>query len=138
LTDDKEDIILDDGVTFDINLPLKLSIDIYSDDAITTDIPTKDISDIRYELASVLSNTFTGTRIKYYNSKISSIINTYSWVKTFDITITDSSTSPITLSSGFEMIDQNDIFQYFANIKSAEYTPIYVWWDLNNITINIY
>ena len=124
------------GTTVDIVFPLKFRLDIIQDANIQRVI-IDDLKSLELEIATELKNNYTGTNISYYNSKLSTIIKQYLWVKDFTITVTDSATPATAVVNGIETIDQRDIFKSLTKFESAVYTPIYFYWDLNNITIVI-
>lgn len=133
-----EDVIdiLDDGTTSDIKLPLKFNLSLLQNSDIQQVI-TNDVNTMRIEIASELKTKYTGNKITFYDTMLSTIIKKYLWVKNFTITITDSAIPAYVITSGLETIDQRDIFNYISKFDSAKYTPIYFYWDLNNIKITV-
>ena len=127
--------------TEDFILPFKLIVNIIGNkkyfneqniDSITA------IENLKLSLAEKLFNDYSGTQVSFYNSKIIDIIHNIGWVKSCYINITDSNITPqIIIDSNFEIIEQKNIISKLSKDDSVDFCPIYIYWDLENITINV-
>lgn len=129
---------------FDIILPFKLSIDIVGNKQyLTTNLldSTVEIDNLQLDIAEVLFSNYSGTQISFYQSKIIDIIHSVLWVKSCKITVTDSNNQiiqDVNLISNFELYDQTKIINStLTKPEIVEFCPIYIYWDLENITINV-
>lgn len=130
------------GLDFDLILPFKIQIDITGSKEITIENNiniTSTKAQIEFDLAEFLLNKYTGTQISFYKTQIIDFIHNFgSFIKSVDVTVTDSS-SPVNeiVNGNFETYEQDKIFDNLTKLEVATYCPIYFWWDLNNITINV-
>jgi len=97
------------------------------------------IEDLKLELANKLFTNYSGIQVAFYQSKIIDIVHNIDWVKSCDIIVTDSNpTNPqIIYDSNFEMISQPTVISKLSKLDAVEFCPIYIYWDLENITINV-
>jgi len=129
------------GYTFDLVLPLKLKVEIYvSKEYIYThdnDI-TNEINSLTLELAQLLKDKYTGTKISFYRTQLVDYLHNYDWVKHCMIRVYDSIGTEIpyadieTKPNFFVLKEIKDKF------KGTTFTPVYWYWDLNNIDISYY
>jgi hypothetical protein len=130
------------GLDFELVLPLKIQIDIHGSKSsvINNQVSVSSVkSQLELELAQFLVSNYTGTQISFYKTKIIDFVHNYgSWIKSVSVTITDSSTIPNEISGGnIETYNQSDILDQLSVFQRAVYCPVYFYWDINNITINV-
>lgn len=123
-----------------IKFPLKIEVEVTVDMSyVKTNyidlVVEKD--NILLELASYLQQEKSGTDIKYYNSQIIDLIHTNrKWVKSVKVKVTDSFGTE--LKDGIEHKSEEDILATLTDkLNAVRYTPVYVYWDLNNIEVKI-
>ncbi len=126
---------------FDLSLPLRIEIDIYVnrpsiiDDTINIRDKTENL---KFEVAQLLKDKYTGIQISFYKSQIIDFIHNINWVKHCDIRIYD--------NNNIRIIDDNiESYTNFETLKkisdkftATKFIPIFWWWDLNNIKIDLY
>jgi hypothetical protein len=127
---------------FDITLPFKLTVNIVGNKQYLTNNlldSTIEIDNLRLDIAEVLFSNYSGTQISFYQSKIIDIIHSVLWVKSCSIEVTDSNLVPkVITNSNFELLDQTKIINSnLIKLDSVEFCPVYVYWDLENIIINV-
>lgn len=127
----------------DIKFPLILRIDIvgYEDYISENDINTTDDTEqLRLQLAELLYDKYTGEDCSFFRTQIVNVVHNYGWVKYCEIYVTDSTENAeynkIT-NSNFELENQKTIVDNLTKKQAALFCPVYVWWDLENITINV-
>jgi len=133
--------------TFDLLLPLKLSINILLNKEYITNenIKLTDEQETIYlQLAQELQDSYTGMEIKYYNSKLIEFIHyARDYIKQVSIEVTDSDNNII--SNGFESVSEQATIEAIQEDESVniidrkmrilDFFPIYIYWDLENIDI---
>ena len=128
------------GLEFDLILPFQITVNINGSKeiAIQNKVNVTAIkSQLEFDLAEHLLKNYTGTKISFYKTKIIDLVHNYgSWIKSVSITIADSNSNDIP-DGNFETYDQNDILDDLSKFAVATFCPIYWYWDLNNITINV-
>jgi len=132
---------------FDLVLPLKMSINILLNEQyiISNKIDlSSEQDDIYLKVAQELQDNYTGTSIKYYNSKLIEFIH-YSrdYIKQVVIEVEDSNGNII--SNGLELLSEQDTIDAIQEDSSVvntdkkmrilDFFPIYIHWDLDNIDI---
>lgn len=124
---------------FDLELPLKINIEItaYKNTIKTENINTTEVSlQLQLELAQKLNSKYTGSGVSFYKTQIIDHIHNLPWVKHCAVNITDSKNIPIP-NSDFELADQKVILSNLTKHQAITYCPIYIWWDVNNISIKM-
>lgn len=127
--------------SFDINLPLKVHIDIIVDSEMVIDqkINLAEKKDsFLLMVADWLQKNHTGTNICFYNSQIVDLIHTdQSWIKSVSVTLTDSSDTVI--PSGIETIPDIEGLEKISADKLGiiKYSPWFWYWDVDNISIKM-
>ena len=133
--------LLKQSYSFDIILPLKLKIDlkINKDSIVADNINLNDeIVEILQDVSSFLLQN-CNSNILVYSSRIVDIILNEArkkYIKDVIVTITDSNNN--VLDQGLESISLDDFLYNFNGTKLdiVKFTPIYWWFDINNIEIN--
>ena len=133
--------LLKQSYSFDITLPLKLKIDlkINKDNIVVNNINLNDeIVEILQDVSSFLLQN-CNSNILVYSSRIVDIIlneDRKKYIKDVVVTITDSNDN--VLDQGLESISLYDFLYNFNGTKLdiVKFTPIYWWFDINNIEIN--
>lgn len=130
---------------FDINLPLRMNIELILDkEYITLNgiSVSSELDTILLEVTSELNEKYTGTNISFYNSKIVDLIHDNNdrdkWIKSVKINIYDSIGTLI--DGGIETYtDDYEMFLKISSMKSEliKYTPPFWYWDLDNINTQI-
>lgn len=121
----------------DIRFPLVLSIEImgYEDYVSENQINTvNDVNQLKLTLADALYNTYTGESGSFFRTQIVDIIHNYKWVKYCDVFLKDSNGTSIP-GANFELVNQRKVVDNLSKREAALFCPIYMWWDLENITI---
>ena len=124
---------------FDLVFPLKITIDItaYKSLIKSNNINTTDVeSELQLELAQKLSQNYTGTSVSFYKTQIIDLIHNLTWVKHCNVYVVDSAGTEIP-NADFELYNQKEIISNLNKVQAITYCPMYVWWDLNNIQINM-
>ena len=129
----------------DINLPLKMNIELILDkEYITLNgiSVSSELDNILLEVTKELNENYTGINIAFYNSKIVDLIHDNNgrdkWVKSVKVTITDNNDTVI--DGGLETYtDDYEMFLKIAPMKEEliKYTPPFWYWDLDNIETKI-
>jgi len=126
---------------FDILLPLILTVNIIGNKNYFSENNTDSISEIeelKLELVKTLYSDFSGIKVAFYQSKIIDTIHNKLWVKSCNIIVNDSNDTPIIIpNSNFELIDQKNIISKLDKDNAVNFCPVYMYWDLENITINV-
>jgi len=132
---------------FELCLPLKLEVSAYIDQVYLENNQidlTQEKNNLLDLLASELQNKYTGSTIKYYNSKIDEFIHTNRpYIKNVNITVTDSNKTII--QNGIEINDDKKVLDNITTdlsihpsdrkLKILEYVPPFFYWDINNIVL---
>jgi hypothetical protein len=127
--------------SFDINLPLKLEINVTVDHELVVDnkINLAEKKDSFLLLvADWLQKTHTGTEIGFYNSQVVDLIHTdQSWIKSVSVVLKDSSDTII--PNGIETISDIDGLENISADKLGiiKYSSWFWYWDVDNITIKM-
>lgn len=122
-----------------LQLPLRLSVDIVANKKKIKDlnINTVDVEkEIKFTLADTLFNNYTGTHISFYRTQIVDIIHNFEWVKYCDVYVHDNLSHQIP-NANIELNEQDDIVSGLDKLGAITYCPVFIWWDLDNIIINI-
>lgn len=125
--------------TFNLQLPLLMTLNIIAfEDVITTQKLNiyDEKKSLTTKIAQKLNDDYTGNSMSIYKSQLLQIIHSYEWVKSVDLTIVDSDGTTIP-NGEFELVDQKEVFRSLSKKDSIIFCPLYIWWDINNITINI-
>lgn len=136
-------IITLQGHDFNLTLPLKLkvSISVNQDYITTNNIDTStSIEQLKLDLATKLYEKYSGLEISFYYTQIVDIIHTLPWVRNCEVRVFDSSDPIIEIPNGnFEVISQREVVDMFTNkVDVVKYCPIYFYWDLDNIDIDMF
>lgn len=134
--------------SFDIVLPLKLSVEMYvsRENIRKNNINIEDEREkIEEELIDLLQEKYTGTEITFYNTHIVDFIHDNDFVKYVKVKLKDSEDT--TIDDGLEIREINDIINSINDDGSLssvekketilEYTPPYFYWDFDNIEIEV-
>lgn len=130
---------LKQGYNFDIKFPLHLNIQItaYKEMVNSLGINTIDSQfQLKLQLAKKLHDKYTGTAVSFYRTQIIDLVHDLTWVKHCNISVYDDTGIEIP-NSDFEIQDQKQIIAGLDKLSAVGYTPMYVWWDLDNIVVNI-
>jgi hypothetical protein len=135
-----KDLILQYTVTPDIEivnyfLPFKLEINIdFAKDLILS--KNRDITD---EAETILSNITeyllqvqTGLNVSFYKTKIIDIIHNNDYVKHASVILKDAKNN-LVVNSNFENNNNKTFIEKLNKENYLHYSPIYYWFDLNNI-----
>lgn len=135
--------------TFDLELPLVLSVDCYVDEDYLSE-NTVDINEeknsLLLALAELLQDQYTGVEICFYNSQIIDFVHTdRPFFKRVTVTVKDSAGTTIT--DGLETFDLRDVLDRIMadtgidagerKLNILKYVPPFWYWDTNNITVRI-
>jgi len=125
--------LLVQGYDQNIILPLNISIAIrYKNSNINF---SDHYSDIELLVAEYLQTYATGIDIKFYNSQIIDLIHNYSSdIISVSVNVYDSYGT--LLNSGIQVKDKDSLLPAIDDkLKLVEFTSVYFWWNLNNISI---
>jgi hypothetical protein len=126
---------------FEITLPFKLIITITGNKKYFTENNLNSITaieELKLNIAQILFSNYSGIAVSFYQSKIIDIIHSVIWVKFCEVKVTDSNINPKTIpNSNFELIDQNSAISKLSKLDSANFCPIYVYWDVDDISITV-
>lgn len=126
---------------FKLQLPLKLHVDIGVSQQILieNEINTLDFKDeLINNLATQLSDKYTGVSVSFYRTQIVDIVHDIKWVKYCNVFVYDSSEIPNEIDqANFELIDQSHLETGMTKYEAATFCPAYIWWDLDNIEIEL-
>lgn len=131
------------GFDFELILPFKIEINISGskETSINDQISVLSIkAQLEIDLAQFLVDNYTGVQISFYKTKIIDFVHNYgSWIKSVDVIVTDSSTIPNIIPGGnIETYEQSEILNDLTKLQIATYCPIYFYWNINDIVINIF
>lgn len=127
--------------SFDINLPLKLDININVDSDIVVDqkINLAEKKDAFLLLtADWLQKNHTATNISFYNSQVVDLIHTdQSWIKSVSVVLKDSSGTII--PNGIETLPDIEGLEKISSDKLGiiKYSSWFWYWDVDNISIKM-
>jgi hypothetical protein len=127
----------------DIIFPLKMRIEIKIDKLYVQKNNinvTTERNNLEFLLAEYLQKNFTGANVVFYNSMIVEFIHTNRpFIKSVKVFVTDSSTIPNELDNGVEILSDDTILTGLKNkVDIVEYSPIIVYWDVNNLDLQVY
>ena len=127
---------------FRLQLPLKLQVNIgvAQDVLIQNNINAIDFKEeLVNNLATQLRDKYTGTAVSFYRTQIVDIVHNIEWVKYCDVFVYDSTEgSPNEIfDANLELIDQSRLETGMTKYEAATFCPIYIWWDLDNINIEL-
>ena len=133
--------LLKQNYDFDIALPLKMKLTFKIDKLKVVSLKidlNEEINTILNQVCDFILNN-TGSSILIYDSRIVDVILNEArkkYIKDVIITITDSNGN--VLDQGLESIPLNTFLYNFNGTKLdvVKFTPIYWWFDINNIEIN--
>lgn len=123
---------------FQLRLPLQLVISItaYKTKIAELGVNTTSAENtLKLDLATKLQNTYTGTSVSFYRTQIINIVQDIEWVKHCSVSVYDSVAHEIP-DADLEILDQKEIIANLDKLSAVSYTPMYIWWDLDNIIIN--
>lgn len=120
-------------------LPFKLEVNM--DFAKTPIISqSKDINDeadsIIMNITNFLLNSQTGLSISFYRTKIIDIIHNNQYIKNADVILKDAN-DYIIPNSNFENVESEMFIEKLKKADYLNYSPIYYWFDLNNIKLTL-
>lgn len=130
-----------DQYRFILPLRLQLLIIVDKDSVVKNNIDLNDEKDnIIYQIAEKLQTSeFTGPDIEYYPSKIVDLVSETrrSWIKSIQVTTTDSNNPPRVLRNGIESLSDEKIRENLSGrkLEMVKFTSPYYWWDVDNIKI---
>lgn len=118
-------------------LPFKLSIGLTfsRDDVILSRLNiTEIIETIRTAVSKYIIDTTTGLDLSFYKSKISDICHNYPGVKLVVPVLTDVTGEEIP-NGAIESVHKDIFIDSIDKLTYLNYTPMYWWFDINNINI---
>ena len=124
-------------ISSQINLPLHLDISLaaYKDKVNEDDVDTStEVFNLKLLLAQTLHDSYTGHNISFYKTQIIEIIHNLKWIKYCDVRVWDAKNREIT-NANLETYSQADIINSLTKVGAVSYCPVYLWWDLDNITV---
>ena len=130
--------------TTDLVLPLKMTVNIVADRerVVQEGIDLRQMSEqLLIELSKLLVSRYTGTSVTYYDSHIIHYFkDKYAWIKDVCVSVTDSAGTEY--KHGFELHNVDDILRcIWSNtsdkLKVLRYIPVVLYWDINNLQLNI-
>lgn len=122
-----------------LQFPLHLSVHVVADGKKikTMDIDTVEAENkLKYILADGLFNKYTGSQISFYRTQIVDIIHDFEWVKHCTVAVYDNLSQQIP-DANIELNEQDYIINNLDKLGAIVYCPLFIWWDLDNITINL-
>ena len=123
----------------DLNLPLQLHIDIvaYKDKVNSAGINTVEAEyTLKERLAAKLFSDYTGHDVSFYRTQIVDIVHELSWVKHCNVRVWDAKSREIA-DANLELYDQKTVVNRLDKAGAIAYCPLYIWWNLDNITIDM-
>jgi len=123
--------------------PMKMRIDIKVDKGYVQrnniDIATER-ENLELAIADYLQKGFTGASVVFYNSLIVEFVHSgRDFIKSVKVYVTDSSATPNEMDNGIEIKADNDILKGLKNkLDIVKYVPSMIYWDVDNLTINVY
>ena len=121
----------------DIVLPFKVSINVSfsKQEVIIQKLRIEEIiNNLRFAVSKYIMETTTGLNLNFYRSKIADICHNFQGVKSVLIKLTDANNKPIPQSS-IETVDKESFIDTTDKVTYLHYTPIFWWFDVNNIDI---
>ena len=117
-------------------LPFKLEVYLdFSKDLILS--KSKNVTDeadnIIENISNYLLNNQTGLNVQFYKTKIIDIIHNNEFIKNAKVILKDSQNTEIP-DSNFENNNNQYFIEHLNKADYLHYSPIYYWFDLNNIT----
>lgn len=119
----------------DIYLPFKLEIRLTFSkfEVVTSNLNVNNIvAKIHIALSKFLLDNTTGTRLKFYKSKLVDIAFNFEGVKAVNVKLKDTNDQEI-LIDGLETNEKDIFLKQIEKSLYLEYCPIFWWFDLNNI-----
>lgn len=125
--------------SYDIDavLPFKVSINVSfsKQEVIIQKLRVEEIiNNLRFAVSKHIMETTTGLNLNFYRSKIADICHNFQGVKSVLIKLTDVNNKPIPQSS-IETVDKETFIDTTDKVTYLHYTPIFWWFDINNIVI---
>ena len=134
-------LITKQSYNFDLHLPLYLTVDIYQniDYVVNNNIDIQSELDLlNLELADILNTKYTGTQISFYRTQIVDLVHNREWVKHVNVFVYDKNAIQIPYAD-IETISNRDVLDIIPDkFDAVKFEPIYWWWDINNIKLNLY
>jgi|GEM_PF-5827898 len=127
---------------FKLKLPLILNVNIgiERDKLVKNKINVLEFKDeLINNLATQLVDKYTGVDVSFYRTQIVDIVHDIEWVKYCDVFVYDS-TDPDRneiFDANLELIDQSKLETDMIKHDAATFCPVYIWWDLDNINIEL-
>lgn len=124
---------------FDIEFPMKLVLQIYANNDFIHEYNINTVdekSNLIEELAQLLFDKYTGTRVSFYRTQIVDIVHNRPWVKHVIVQLYDNKDVEIP-NANFETLKQMEIIDSLDKLNAVTYCPYYFWWDLENINVSI-
>lgn len=121
----------------DLVLPFKLNINLTfsRDEVITQKININTIVDnIRLTISKYLVENTTGLHLNFYRSKIADICHNFEGIKSVKVILTDNNDQSVPESS-IETVDKTTFIDKVDKMTYLNYTPIFWWFDINNLNI---
>jgi len=121
----------------DLTLPFKLNIELTfsRDDVITQKLNINTVVDsIRLAVSKYIIENTTGLYLNFYRSKIADICHNFEGVKSTKIRLTDTDNNAVPDSS-IETVDKDVFINNVDKLTYLNYTPIFWWFDINNLNI---
>lgn len=122
-----------DSLSFDIMLPLKLEVNIIFslDSVIEKQFSFLNIlQELKLEISKYLL-TVSGIKLAFYKTKIIDICHNNSFVKSVEVIFKDAHGN--NLPRNLETLEKNKVIETIDKQLYLQYTPIYWWFDVNNI-----
>lgn len=127
---------------FKLKLPLILHvvIGVDRDELVKNNINSLEFKDeLINNLATQLTDKYTGVNVSFYRTQIVDIIHDIKWVKYCNVFVYDS-TDPDQneiFEANIELIDQSKLETNMSKHDAATFCPVYIWWDVDNINIEL-
>jgi hypothetical protein len=129
--------LLKQAYDIDLVLPFKVSINVSfsKQEVIIQKLRVEEIiNNLRFAVSKHIMETTTGLNLNFYRSKIADICHNFQGVKSVLIKLTDANNKPIPQSS-IETVDKETFIDTTDKVTYLHYTPIFWWFDVNNIDI---
>lgn len=121
-------------ITFQLPFRLSIGLTFSRDDVILKRLNISEIIDnIRLAVSKYILETTTGLDLIFYKSKISDICHNYPAVKLVVPVLTDA--TEMEVPGAIESVHKDIFINNIDKLTYLNYTPIYWWFDINNIII---
>lgn len=122
-------------MTFQLPFKLTIGLTFSRDDVILQKLNvTEIVENIRVAVSKYIIDTTTGLDLSFYKSKISDICHNYPAVKLVVPVLTDATELEIP-NGAIESVHKDIFISNIDKLTYLNYTPIYWWFDINNISI---